>query len=220
MVYIYILQLEHNKYYIGKTNDPKRRLLEHCNSEGASWTKIHKPVKVLHLIPDCSKWDENTYTLEYMSIYGIDNVRGGCFCKIYLSPEIKALIQQMINGCLDKCFNCGEEGHFLSDCKSKLKPYTKSQLYSKPKRKNMMKIIKSENISLSPAPTPSSTPPLTPPPTHPLNNPVQTSLPVPELIKLEYIFYPIIIPFQIPELIKKENPSISLNKIPELIKMF
>ena len=39
MVNIYILQLEDNKYYIGKTTQPEIRLESHFNSNGSSWTK-------------------------------------------------------------------------------------------------------------------------------------------------------------------------------------
>ena len=38
MVNIYILQLENNKYYIGKTTQPEIRLESHFNSNGSSWT--------------------------------------------------------------------------------------------------------------------------------------------------------------------------------------
>jgi predicted GIY-YIG superfamily endonuclease len=38
MVNIYILQLEDNKYYIGKTTQPEIRLVSHFNSDGSSWT--------------------------------------------------------------------------------------------------------------------------------------------------------------------------------------
>ncbi len=43
MFYIYVLKLEDKssgyKYYIGKSNNPLRRVEEHNNSKGASWTK-------------------------------------------------------------------------------------------------------------------------------------------------------------------------------------
>jgi hypothetical protein len=211
MVYIYVLQLENTsggyKYYIGKTNDPKRRLVEHCNSEGSSWTKIYKPIKIIKIYPNCSDFDEDKYTLEYMSLYGIDNVRGGSFCNVFLSVDVKAIIQRMIRGSLNKCFKCGKEGHFSNNCKLKYKPYSKSQLYSKYKN-NMKKNTKSTS---TPTPTPSPPPP---------------TLPVPELIKIEY---PFMIPNQIPELIKIENPFMISNQVPTfnkypfvpyLIKMF
>ena len=35
MVFIYVLELENKKYYIGKTNNPKFRLDQHFNLNGS-----------------------------------------------------------------------------------------------------------------------------------------------------------------------------------------
>ena len=111
MVFIYILLLELNKYYIGKTENPDIRLYNHFNSYGSEWTKIYKPIKVYDIISDCDSYDEDKYTLKYMEKEGINNVRGGSFSQIELSEEQIKLINQMIKGATDKCFNCGELGH-------------------------------------------------------------------------------------------------------------
>lgn len=119
-MYIYILKLKDNKYYIGKTTNPKFRITNHCNKQGSKWTSKYNPVKLIELIPDCDNYDEDKYTLLYMKKYGIDNVRGGSFCKIKLSDETKEVINNMILSSSDKCFTCGEEGHFSNNCKYKL----------------------------------------------------------------------------------------------------
>jgi len=80
MVNVYILLLEHKKFYIGKTTNPKFRIEQHFAANGSSWTKKYKPVSVVEVIPDCDEYDEDKHTIKYMEKYGI-NVRGGSFCE-------------------------------------------------------------------------------------------------------------------------------------------
>jgi hypothetical protein len=117
MVFIYTLKLSNNKYYVGKTTNPKFRLDTHFNYYGSAWTKKYKPIKVLELIKDCDDYDEDKYTLKYMEKYGINNVRGGTFCEIKLTEDNKNTIEKMINGSTDKCYICGKKGHYASKCK-------------------------------------------------------------------------------------------------------
>ena len=117
MVYIYVLQLEKGKYYVGKTTNPKFRLEQHFNSSGSQYTKKYTPLKVLEIIPNCDDYDEDKYTLKYMEQYGINNVRGGTFCQLKLDKDNLSTIKKMINSSSDKCYICGETGHFAKDCK-------------------------------------------------------------------------------------------------------
>lgn len=117
MVHIYVLKLEREKYYIGKTNNPQMRLENHFNSNGSAWTKIYKPLEIIEILSDCDDYDEDKYTIKYMEKYGINNVRGGSFCSIKLSRENINTIKQMIRGSMDKCYICGKTGHFANECK-------------------------------------------------------------------------------------------------------
>jgi predicted GIY-YIG superfamily endonuclease len=43
---IYILKLEENKWYVGKTyRKVKERFQEHLDGKGSSWTKKYKPIE-------------------------------------------------------------------------------------------------------------------------------------------------------------------------------
>ena len=113
---IYILKLEKGKYYVGKSNKLNKRLEDHFDSYGSAWTKKYKPVKVIETINNCDKFDEDKYTLKYMERYGVHNVRGGSFCETKLDNDNLKTINKMLDGASDKCYNCGEKGHFAKQC--------------------------------------------------------------------------------------------------------
>ena len=137
MVFIYILNLAQNKFYVGKTDKPKFRLDSHFKNGGCAWTKKYKPIQILGLFPDCDDFDEDKYTLKYMSKYGIDNVRGGSFCQTTLSRENINTIERMISSSNDCCHFCGEKGHFIGNCSNK----KAKQKYSK-KNKHFLQLSK------------------------------------------------------------------------------
>ena len=87
MVFIYVLKCQNNKYYVGKTENPDYRLESHFSEGGSAWTKKYQPLQLYQLIPDQTDHDEQRVTQEYMEKYGIQNVRGGPWCKIDISER-------------------------------------------------------------------------------------------------------------------------------------
>ena len=115
MVFIYILKLKNNKYYVGKTEDPDLRLLAHQNNSGSMWTKKYKPIKVIELF-EGDKYDEDKYVHKYMDKYGIENVRGGSYSSIKLRKDQLNNLKHINKSQNDRCFKCNRKGHFASNC--------------------------------------------------------------------------------------------------------
>ena len=92
---IYVLKLEGGKYYVGRTNKKVvQRFKEHKEGKGSAWTRKYKPIKILDVILNRDKFDEDKITKQYMEKYGIENVRGGTYCKITLSNETIKMISE------------------------------------------------------------------------------------------------------------------------------
>ena len=128
------MELNNNKYYVGKTKCITKRYDEHFSGEGAVWTKLYKPIRFIEF-KTCEKMlDELETTLTYMKDYGIDNVRGACFSNVILSYGDKYVIKKMIADMYDICYICHQEGHFASNCKlnkyTTIEPIPKKQYQS------------------------------------------------------------------------------------------
>ncbi|MBN1215457.1 MAG: hypothetical protein JXA99_08425 [Candidatus Lokiarchaeota archaeon] len=74
--HIYVLKLERNKWYIGKTNNLEAEIEKHKSGEGLSWTKLYK---VISLEESIENGDYRDKTIEYIKKYGWWNVRGYSF---------------------------------------------------------------------------------------------------------------------------------------------
>ena len=44
---IYILKLNNDNYYVGKTKNVNKRFQEHLSGNGSSWTQMHKPIEII-----------------------------------------------------------------------------------------------------------------------------------------------------------------------------
>jgi predicted GIY-YIG superfamily endonuclease len=116
MSHIYVLELVDSKYYVGKTNNINVRFKQHFTGRGAYWTKKYKPVRILETSEMKSSFDEDNKVKEYMKLHGVNNVRGGSYCKIKLDLEQVNLIEREIRSSNDECLKCGKKGHFIKNC--------------------------------------------------------------------------------------------------------
>ena len=116
---IYVLKLQGNKYYVGKSQDVIGRYQQHMSGQGSAWTKKHKPMSLLECKSDVSPFEEDKVVKECMAKYGIENVRGGSYSQVTLDQvQIEALTRELRGG-TDACNQCGQKGHFIKFCPNK-----------------------------------------------------------------------------------------------------
>lgn len=114
---IYVLACENNKYYIGYTKQPKKRIEAHFGACGSEWTKLHKPLRIIKTIEKHDKFDEDKLTKQYMAEFGIEHVRGGTYVQIRLPEYQKMALRDELRMASGACMRCGEMGHFIATCK-------------------------------------------------------------------------------------------------------
>ena len=78
---VYVLRCEGKAcdyYYVGWTRQLPHRLFQHFNGKGAAFTKLHKPLEVIDVIPGDKREEFEVYE-KYRALYG-DAVRGANDC--------------------------------------------------------------------------------------------------------------------------------------------
>ena len=108
------MELENNKYYVGKTSRIEERFEKHLNGRGSEFTKKYKPIKIHKVYKELSEFDEDNHTKKYMKIFGIDNVRGGSYCNINLSNQQIDLLNKELCTTNNTCYRCGRDTHFAN----------------------------------------------------------------------------------------------------------
>ena len=93
---LYVLKLEHDKYYVGRSNDPQRRFREHADGRGAAWTRRHRPLAIVHTSSLSSTFDEDRCVKELMKKHGIDSVRGGAYVTETLDDAARTSLQREV----------------------------------------------------------------------------------------------------------------------------
>ena len=79
---IYVLELEESKYYVGITTNLNYRWAQHLAGDGAKWTRLYKPLRILEVhTENCDEAKENEITQAFCAKFGRENVRGGSWTK-------------------------------------------------------------------------------------------------------------------------------------------
>jgi predicted GIY-YIG superfamily endonuclease len=136
MSQLYVLELEDNKWYVGKTDDIHKRFDQHKTGKGSEWTKEYKPIKIHETRKITSVHDETNVTKDLMKKYGVDNVRGGAYCQVQLPEYLEETIRHELKSSGDKCYNCGKKGHFANRCPNNQEESEEEVVYYTPKKQS------------------------------------------------------------------------------------
>jgi predicted GIY-YIG superfamily endonuclease len=85
--YTYVLLLQDDCIYVGSSNNIYTRMMDHFFDREMSsiWVREHGPVaRVLEITKNAAADDERYKTLEYMTTFGFESVRGDSWCKLDL----------------------------------------------------------------------------------------------------------------------------------------
>lgn len=107
MSFVYWLSLDNDKFYVGRTNDIKRRIGEHFLGEGSKWTKLNRPKGVLGYTSELGDLHEDYMTLLMMKKHGVDNVRGGKWCMQFFNLQTKGQLTSICSY-IDESFSIEE----------------------------------------------------------------------------------------------------------------
>jgi predicted GIY-YIG superfamily endonuclease len=113
---VYVLLLNNEKYYIGKTINIVNRIIDHHYGIGSYYTKKHGLKDLVEIKMDCNLFEEENTVIEYMFKHGIDNVRGGIYCNETLTDNEINDIKKRIASVYNLCYNCGKAGHLTKKC--------------------------------------------------------------------------------------------------------
>lgn len=117
MWFVYVLALENNKYYVGRTNNVNSDIERHKAGEFCEFTRINKPMNSFEFDVSTSTFDEDCMVKKYMSTDGINNVRGGSYSSLELTCGQIMSLQRELMYAANKKLICSD-GHDMTNFNS------------------------------------------------------------------------------------------------------
>lgn len=83
----YVLKLAGNNWYVGFTQDLPNRLFNHGIGNGASWTRIHKPIALQAIFFGSQEIEQKIFQ-EMLRLYPAESIRGAGYCVPKTPPKV------------------------------------------------------------------------------------------------------------------------------------
>ena len=120
---IYVVECTKSRYYVGRCSKKSliKRLRQHRDSKYpfSKWTKKY-PGKTLITHFVAMYPDQLTIETEkWMRVKGIQNVRGGEYNTLKLTPYQIRKIKRKFSWKPSACWRCGRSSHVITNCKEK-----------------------------------------------------------------------------------------------------
>lgn len=91
--WVYVIELNNGFFYVGETDNIWLRLVHHISASpsSAKWVRRHGFRRVIEVVRNAGPEAETTKTLQWMSMFGWERVRGASFCALDLPGPPTAL---------------------------------------------------------------------------------------------------------------------------------
>ena len=93
--YIYYILLENYKYYV-TSYKTKLMTIDDIKAtsalSGPDWLLINRPLNIIKIIESNPLFSMEDYVINFMSVEGIENVRGSIYKDVYISQETESII--------------------------------------------------------------------------------------------------------------------------------
>ena len=119
-MYVYALKLQEGKYYIGTHRSDEEptvaSLMNDDHVNHSNWLETYPPIHLQEIRKDCEIYDDVKCMLQYMNIYGVENVRGSMLPNVDLIDPETDFLRRLVYSPAGKCHTCGASDHFVDAC--------------------------------------------------------------------------------------------------------
>lgn len=115
---IYVLRLNHGRYYVGQSENVFARIQRHKNNPSCQWVKMWRVDYVADIYNKTNHFDEDIITKKLMMQFGIQMVRGGTYYKPKLLRWQLSALQMEFDTAMHNCFKCGGQLRYGHQCKN------------------------------------------------------------------------------------------------------